>query len=200
MVWYWGVALARSVHTSIAWLLVIYTAIDQAENCLVFYNYPPSAGYWDFICFHKELSVYWCLCCLSKENLVQQEHITSQNRYSYRVIPEQGNKLSVLTWRRRLHWWAEMEGLFSPFLTLSRGGILSIIHTQRCVVFCFWVNRTAYFSGSGSIWCYICFPEVLACAARNSSSCKKVVWVKCTRLSPHFFLLPVRFILTLLQL
>lgn len=63
--------------------------------------------------------------------------------------------------------------LFSPLLTLSWGGILSIIHSQRCVVFCFWVNRTAYFSGSGSMWCFIGFPEVLACAARNSSSCKK---------------------------
>lgn len=130
-------SLEAKIYTSIAWLLVIYTAIDQAGNCLIFYNYPPSAGYWDFICFHKEPSLYWCLCFLSKENLVQQEHITSQNSYSYRVIPEQGNKLSVLTWRRRLHWWAEMEGVVlpSPDLVMGKYPINYSLSAVCCVLF-----------------------------------------------------------------
>lgn len=68
-----------------------------------------------------------------------------------------------------------LEGIFSLLLTLSRWGIISIIYTLRCRI-C---------SPSASIWCFICFPEVLVSAAGNSSSSKfkkYPVWITYSKL------------------
>lgn len=139
--------------------LLTWAVTNEAENCLL------------FLIITLRLLGTQDLCMLLKDPSIRHMFAflrhgptgVHHTREWSKVSPQWGNNLSVLTRRRGMHRRAELEGMFPLLLTLSRWGIVSIIHSLWVCCVVGRADRAPSSlprSGSATIWCFICFSQM----------------------------------------
>lgn len=102
---------------------------------------------------------------------------------------------ATVTWRRWMHWQVEPEGIFPQLLTLSRWGIILIIHTLSVVVLRRLAEQIVFSPCLDSSQPYVLFvsQKSLSLLVKNldSGTQKRCMWVTYSETAPLFSHLPL---------